>query len=112
MTAEPVIARETLLDFFASLKDGREEFLVFEDGFRTWRYSYAAVADAAESFARRLHEAGISKGDKAVLWGENRPEWVVALWGCLLRGVVADNGGRRFLPHLGMMAGALGLGLD
>ena len=27
-------------------------------------------------------------------------------------GVVADNGGRRFLPHLGMMAGALGLGLD
>jgi hypothetical protein len=27
-------------------------------------------------------------------------------------GAVADNGGRRFLPHLGMMAGALGLGLD
>lgn len=27
-------------------------------------------------------------------------------------GAVADNGRRRFLPHLGMMAGALGLGLD
>jgi long-chain acyl-CoA synthetase len=22
------------------------------------------------------------------VWGENRPEWIVALWGCLLRGVV------------------------
>ncbi|MBN8442665.1 MAG: hypothetical protein J0M28_13360 [Thauera sp.] len=27
-------------------------------------------------------------------------------------GATVDNGGRRFLPHLGMMAGALGLGLD
>lgn len=27
-------------------------------------------------------------------------------------GAVVDNGGRRFLPHLGMLAGALGLGLD
>lgn len=27
-------------------------------------------------------------------------------------GAVVDNGARRFLPHLGMLAGALGLGLD
>ena len=26
--------------------------------------------------------------------------------------VIVDNGGRRFLPHLGIMAGALGLGVD
>src|SRR4029079_3265002 len=28
------------------------------------------------------------KGDKVVFWSENRPEWIVAFWGCLLRGIV------------------------
>src|SRR4030095_10236878 len=28
------------------------------------------------------------KGDKVVFWGENRPEWVVCYWGCLLAGIV------------------------
>ncbi len=36
-----------------------------------------------------MRNAGIRKGDKVVFWGENRPEWVVALWACLLEGVVA-----------------------
>src|SRR5205823_1630703 len=29
------------------------------------------------------------KDDKVILYGENRPEWIIALWGCLLEGVVA-----------------------
>ena len=33
--------------------------------------------------------AGIGKGDKVLFWSENRPEWVAALWGCLLEGVIA-----------------------
>ncbi len=28
------------------------------------------------------------KGDKVLVWGENRPEWIVCYWGCLLLGVV------------------------
>ena len=24
-----------------------------------------------------------------LFWGENRPEWIVALWGCILEGVIA-----------------------
>ena len=28
------------------------------------------------------------KGDKVVFWSENRPEWIVAFWGCLLGGVI------------------------
>ena len=35
-----------------------------------------------------LPTAGLAKGDKVVFWGENRPEWVVCYWGCLLAGVV------------------------
>ena len=35
-----------------------------------------------------MREAGIAAGEKVILWGENRPEWIAAFWGCLLRGVV------------------------
>ncbi len=43
----------------------------------------------ARAFAARLHAAGIGPDQKVILYGENRPEWVAALWGCLLSGVIA-----------------------
>lgn len=61
---------------------------MYDDGFRTHRYSYAQVGRAACGFAVRLAEAGVRKGDKVVFWSENRPEWIVAFWGCLLNGIV------------------------
>ena len=82
------MARRTLIDFFDDLSRIGGEFLVFDDGYRTWSYSYAEVADRARGFAARLHAAGITRGQHVMVWSENRPEWVVALWGCLLRGVV------------------------
>ena len=33
--------------------------------------------------------AGLRKSDKVVFWSENRPEWIIALWGCLLNGSIA-----------------------
>ena len=39
-------------------------------------------------FRPRLRDAGLRKGDKVVFFSENRPEWIVAFWGCLLDGVV------------------------
>ncbi len=53
------------------------------------RLSYAASAAAASGFAARLREAGIKRGERILFWCENRPEWIVALWGCLLEGVIA-----------------------
>ena len=84
-----VTRRETLLDFFADLAAARGEFLVYDSGFRTYSYTYADVARAARAFAARLHAAGLRKGDTVLFWSENRPEWIVALWGCFLQGVVA-----------------------
>jgi long-chain acyl-CoA synthetase len=81
--------RETLLDFFASFAGLHNEFLIYDDGFRSRRYTYSEVAQAASAFARRLQEADIERGGKVLLWSENRAEWVVALWGCLLAGAVA-----------------------
>jgi long-chain acyl-CoA synthetase len=82
------VARETLIDFFEDLSRARGEFLVHDDGFRSRRFSYAQVGRAARGFAARLHAAGLGKGDAAVIFSENRPEWIVAQWGCLLVGVV------------------------
>jgi len=83
------MARDTLLDFFADFASIRGEFLVYDSGFRSHSHTYADVARAARAFAARLHGAGIRKADTVLFWSENRPEWVVALWGCLLQGVVA-----------------------
>jgi len=80
---------QTLLDFFAEFEAHSGEFLVHDDGYRSRSYRYADVVRAARVFAGRLREAGIGKGDKVLFWSENRPEWVAALWGCLIEGAIA-----------------------
>ena len=82
------MARRTLIDFFEDLSGISGEFLVFDDGYRTWSLTYRDTTERARAFAARLHAEGILQGQHVVVWGENRPEWIVALWGCLLRGVV------------------------
>jgi long-chain acyl-CoA synthetase len=82
------MSRDTLIDFFSDLSRGRGEFLVYDDGFRSRAYSYGEVVRASRGFAVQLHELGLRQGDKVIFWSENRPEWIVAFWGCLLRGLV------------------------
>jgi long-chain acyl-CoA synthetase len=81
--------RDTLLDFFDDLAAARGTFLAYDNGFRRWSFSYAEVSRAARAFAAKLHAAGLVKGDAVIFWSENRPEWIAALWGCWLQGVVA-----------------------
>src|SRR3954454_22769472 len=80
--------RRTLIDFYADLSSTPGEFVVYDDGYRTWTYTYADVTDAARAFAGRLRSEGIVKGEAVTIWAENRAEWIIALWGCLLEGVV------------------------
>jgi long-chain acyl-CoA synthetase len=80
--------RRTLLDFYADLSAIPGEFVVYDDGYRSWSYTYAEIAAAAGLFASRLRAEGIGPGQAVAIWGENRAEWIVALWGCLLEGVV------------------------
>ncbi|HTC87482.1 MAG TPA: AMP-binding protein, partial [Bryobacteraceae bacterium] len=81
--------RDTLLDFFHDFAALNDEFLIYDDGFQARHYRYRDIAERARAFAARLREAGIGRDDKVILYGENRPEWIVALWGCLLEGVIA-----------------------
>ena len=80
---------KTLIDVFHTLEQRRGEFLVYDDGYRVRRHTYADVTRAARGFAARLVAHGVGKGDKVMLWGENRPEWIVCYWGIQLAGAVA-----------------------
>ncbi|MDP1571673.1 MAG: AMP-binding protein [Vicinamibacterales bacterium] len=78
----------TLVDRFRALDGQRGCAIIYDDGVRTRRHSYAALTGAARAFAARLSAHGLVKGDRVIVWSENRPEWLVAYWGCLLIGVV------------------------
>ena len=76
--------RDTLLDFFDDRMRSDRPFLVYDAGYRSYTWSYADIRRAARRFAERLRGHGLVPGDRVVLWGENRAEWIVAFWGCLL----------------------------
>ena len=94
------MARRTLLDFFSDLATLQGTFVVHDDGYRTWSYTYAEIAAASRAFAARLRETRIGTDHKVVLWSENRPEWLVVLWGCLLEGVIVVPIDYRSSPDL------------
>lgn len=80
--------RETLIDLFRDLDTHRGDFLIYDDGYRVRRHTYAQVARAARALASRLAAAGVRQGEHIVLWGENRPEWVVCYWAAVISGIV------------------------
>jgi long-chain acyl-CoA synthetase len=80
--------RDTLLDFFHDFANHPAPFLIHDNGFRSTVRSYSEVAGAARGFASRLQGNGVVKGDKILIWSENRSEWIVAFWGALLAGAV------------------------
>ena len=79
----------SLAAFFSLWSQSSGEFLRYEGDVGPIRLTYAATAAAASAFATRLRDSGIHPGERVIFWCENRPEWIVALWGCLLEGVIA-----------------------
>ena len=57
-------------------------------GLRTVRWSYKQIANSSYAFAELLRERGVQKADRLLLCGNNSPEWIVAFFGCLLRGAI------------------------
>src|ERR1041384_3937292 len=81
--------RETLLSFLDDcIARGEQTAVVHWRGLRIARWSYARLASCAFQFARELETRGIGAGDRVIFWSENSPEWIVAFYGCLLRGAV------------------------
>lgn len=81
--------RETLLSLIDDcLKRGTDTAVVGWRGLRISKWSYAHLATHAFQFARELEARGITHGDRVLFSSGNSPEWIVAFFGCLLRGVV------------------------
>ncbi|MEQ1883793.1 MAG: AMP-binding protein [Bryobacteraceae bacterium] len=80
--------RLTLGDYFAQFADLSAPYIEYDNGYRSWSYTYAQVGAAARGFAARLHAHGIAAGDKIIFWSENRPEWIAAFWGSVISGVI------------------------
>jgi long-chain acyl-CoA synthetase len=80
--------RRTLVDLFRAFAGSPSEFLRYDNGYRSWCYTYGQVGGAARNFAAWLRAHSIGKGEKVIFWSENRPEWIAAFWGCILEGVI------------------------
>ncbi len=74
--------------FFRRIAATPGEFVIHDDGYRGWRWSYADVARTTEALRGRLRDAGARAGDAVMLWSESRPGWIASLWACLLDGLV------------------------
>ena len=61
---------------------------VHRGGLRTYRWTYGDIARSAYELAGRLKELGVNKGERVLLCGANSAHWVVAFFGCLLRGAI------------------------
>ena len=67
------------IDFIRYRAGKQREFL---------RWSFARFGDECRRIARGLLDAGLVKGDRVVLWSENRPEWMSVWMGALITGIV------------------------
>lgn len=74
--------------FLHRIAQADREFVVYDDGWRGWSYSYSDVDRMARALAARLRALGIHKGDHVIIWSEGRAGWIATLWACLLEGVV------------------------
>jgi len=52
------------------------------------RWTYAKFGGECRRIARGLLEAGLVKGDRVILWSENRPEWMSVWMGTIIAGIV------------------------
>ena len=59
--------------------EGKKEFT---------RWSFAYLAEESRRIGRGLLAAGLAKGEKVVLWAENRPEWMATWIGAAIAGLV------------------------
>jgi long-chain acyl-CoA synthetase len=80
---------QSLVDFVSQYAARGSEIAVrYRRGYRMETWTYGRIAQDANRVARELEFRGIAKGDAVLLWGESSPEWIIAFFGCLLRGAV------------------------
>jgi len=57
-------------------------------GREPWTWSYRELWDQSRRAATYLRNSGVAEGDRIVLWGPNRPEWVTTFFGAMIVGAI------------------------
>jgi long-chain acyl-CoA synthetase len=72
---------KTLVELVSEMEGlGEREAVVYHDGLRTRKWSYRELRRAIAGVACELTSRGLNPGDRVLLWGENRPEWLAVFW--------------------------------
>jgi long-chain acyl-CoA synthetase len=80
---------DTINDIFYSIVDSnRDRVMTFKQTVKWIPISSRELYRDAVGVARTLAGWGITKGDRVAILSENRPEWALADFGCLLLGAV------------------------
>ena len=78
----------TLADLVPEMERlGDREALRYDNGFRTFHFSYRQLLDRIGAFQGYLASRDLGSGSRVILWSENRPEWIFAFWACVLSGI-------------------------
>jgi long-chain acyl-CoA synthetase len=68
---------------------GPKDAILFRSGRQKefTRWTYSKFCGESKRIARGLTAAGLKKGDRVILWSENRPEWMAVWMGTVIAGI-------------------------
>jgi long-chain acyl-CoA synthetase len=69
---------------------GKRDAILYRSGKQKdfTRWTYACFAAECRRIGRGLLAAGLARGDRVVLWAENRPEWMAVWMGAAVAGLI------------------------
>ena len=77
-----------LLEFFSKEYANKDAILYRTSKQKDFnRWTYSRYGEECRRIARGLLAAGISSGDRVVIWSENRPEWMSVWMGTVIAGI-------------------------
>ena len=91
----------TLTDLLSDIQRlGNREAIRWSNGFRTWVATYLDLYGKIGAVVEDFDKREIHKGDRILIWAENRLEWIAVFWACVARGVQAVPVDYRFSADL------------
>ncbi|HYR42773.1 MAG TPA: class I adenylate-forming enzyme family protein, partial [Terriglobia bacterium] len=92
---------ETLTELLRDIgRLGNREAVRSSNGLRTRIATYSDLYGKIGAVVERFDRKGIHKGDRVLIWAENRLEWVAVFWACIARGIEAIPVDYRFSADL------------
>src|SRR5579862_5368527 len=92
---------QTLVELLPSIERlGDREAVRWSNGYRTWTATYRELYGRIGACIEYFDKGSVGKGDRVMIWAENRLEWMAAFWACVARGIEAVPVDYRFSQDL------------